>query len=78
MKVKDVLKLLENCDQEAEVIVCSSNFELNHAEVPVSMVHQYDTGSKEKQTFRDAFDGETYDKEVYSIVGGKENVVLIR
>ena len=77
MKVKDLIKKLEALDQDAEVIVTSSNFELNGASVPVSFVHQYNEGSKKVQTFRDAFDGDTYSKETWSIIGGKTPVVMV-
>lgn len=77
MKVKDLIKKLEALEQNAEVIVTSSNFELNGARVPVSVVHQYNEGSKEVRTFRDSFDGETYSKETWSIVGGQTPVVMV-
>jgi uncharacterized protein YkuJ len=77
MKVKDLIKKLEALDQDAEVIVTSSNFELNGASVPVSYVHQYNEGSKKVQTFRDAFDGYTYSKETWLINGGKTPVVMV-
>jgi len=77
MKVKELIKKLEALDQNAEVIVTSSNFELNGASVPLSFVHQYNEGSKKTQTFRDAFDGDTYSKETWSIIGGKIPVVMV-
>jgi uncharacterized protein YkuJ len=77
MKVKDVIKKLEALDQNAEVITTSSNFELNGASVPVSFIHQYNEGSKKTETFRDAFDGGTYSRETWSIVGGETPVVKI-
>lgn len=77
MKVKDLIKKLEALDQNAEVIVTSSNFELNGANVPVSFVHQYNDGSKRVKTFRDAFDGDTYSKETWSIIGGQTPVVMV-
>ena len=43
----------------------------------VTFIHQYDKGSKKTRTFRDAFDGETFSKEVMSISGGTIPVVLI-
>ena len=77
MKTKDLIKKLKELDPEAEVIVTSSNFEQNHAKVLVTSVHQYNGGSKRQQAFRDAFDNETYQKEVWSIIGGDLKVVLI-
>ncbi len=55
----------------------SSNFELRGAHVPLSSVHQYNEGSKKNNEFRDAFDGETYTKEIWSIVGGQIPVVMV-
>lgn len=77
MKVKDLIDKLKTMDQDAVVIVASDNFELNGATVEVHYVHEHKGGSKENRIFRDAFDGETYDKEVYSISGGIMTVVLI-
>ena len=77
MKVKDAIKKLQTLDQEAELIVTSSNFELNNANVPVSFIHQYNEGSTKTRQFRDAFDGDTYSKEVWSIIGGNIPVVKI-
>lgn len=76
MKVKDLIEKLSVLDQNAEVIVKSSNFEVN-ADVPVSFVHQYNTGSKKNKQFRDAFDGEVYSAETWSILGGDIPVVMI-
>lgn len=77
MKVKDYIKELQKLNQEAEMIGVSSNYELRGALVPIDSVHQYNEGSKKTQTFRDDFDGETYDKETWSIVGGNLPVVLV-
>ena len=77
MLVEELIELLKGCDPKATVIVTSSNFELRGADVAVSQVHQYNEGHKETKTFRDAFDYEDYDKEVYSIRGGNEKVVFI-
>jgi len=77
MKVKDLCELLHKLDQEAEVIVSSSNFEQNKAKISVSYVHQYNERKKKTESFRDAFDGETYSKDTYSIIGGNTPVVMI-
>ncbi len=77
MKVKDAIKQLKKLDPEAVILVTSSNFELNGAEVPLSYLHSYKTGTKQMRTFRDAFDGETYQKEVWSIINGKLSVVTL-
>ena len=77
MKVKDLIEKLQEFNQEADVILPSSNFELKGYKVSLSSTHQYDNGSKEIKTFRDAFDGGTYHKETYSIIGGNSPVVLL-
>jgi hypothetical protein len=77
MKVKELIKRLEALDQNAEVIIESPNFELKGAKVPVSFVHQYNVGLKSKKAFMDAFDGEVYSKEVWSIIGGTMSVVMV-
>jgi hypothetical protein len=59
MIVKELIKKLEALDQNAEVIVKSSNFELNGANVSVTYVHEYSNGRKNTETFTDAFDGNT-------------------
>jgi hypothetical protein len=77
MKVKDLIKALETVDPEATVIITSSNFELRGAQIPVSYVHESKKGSKRIQGFRDAFDGDSYDKETWSTIGGEESVIVI-
>lgn len=77
MNVKNLVKILLEKDQDAEVIVTSSNFELNGARVAVSSVDEFDNGSIKKEHFRDAFDGGSYSESTYSIVGGDIPVVLI-
>ena len=78
MKVKDLIEKLKGMDQEAMVITKSDNFEMNGADVPLSMVHQYETGSREVENFRDAFDGCSYSSVTYSITGGDLRVVYLR
>jgi len=77
MRVKDLINELQLLDQDAEVIVKSSNFELNGSNVPLSFVHQYNEGSITTKEFRDAFDGGTYSKRVFEIYGGETTVVYI-
>ena len=77
MKVKEFIKLLEALNQDAEVIVVSSNFELKGATVAVSHVFEYKEGSKKTKVFRDAFDGEHYNVETWSVIGGDIPVVLV-
>ncbi len=64
-------------DPKAEVLVASDNFELMGSLIPLSSVNPYNEGSKEIRTFVDAFDGDTYEKEVYSIFDGNIKVVRI-
>jgi len=77
MKVKELIEKLRGQDPEATVIITSSNFELNGADVPLSGIIGGEAGSKEIRTFRDAFDGETYEKEVWSPYGGNEKVISL-
>ena len=78
MKVKDLIEKLKGMDPEAMVITKSNNFEMNGADVPLSRAHQYETGSREVQNFRDAFDGCPYSSVTYSITGGDLRVVYLR
>ena len=77
MKVKDMIEHLQKLNPESEVVLTSNNFELTGALVSLNSVHQYDTGSKEKRRFRDAFDGTEYEEEVYSTRGGSLPVVFL-
>jgi len=77
MKVKELIEKLKGQDPEATVIITSSNFELNGADVPLSGVIGGESGSKHMKTFRDAFDNETYEKEVWSPYGGQEKVISL-
>ena len=77
MKVKELIAKLQLLDQDASVIVCSSNFELRHANVDVSFVHQYNTALKKTCAFTDGFDYGRYDKDTWSMVGGTNKAVYI-
>ena len=77
MKVKDLIKQLGKLNPEATVIVTSDNFELNYSKIAATYAIESYEGSKEMGTFRDAFDGENYNAEIWSSIGGKENVVEI-
>jgi len=77
MKVKDLIENLKGMYPEAMVITKSNNFEKNGADVPLSMVHQYETGSTRVENFRDAFDGCSYTSVTYSIFGGDLKVVYL-
>lgn len=77
MKVKELMKKLEMFDPEAEVLVSSKNFELNRTNVAVSLIYQSMEGSKQVKTFVNAFDHETYEKEIWSTFGGNLPVIYI-
>lgn len=77
MKNKELVLKLLLLDPEAEIITSSDNFELNNATVAVNYIHFYENGSIQTRTFRDAFDGESYSKITYSILGGNIPVILI-
>jgi len=77
MKTKELIQKLKALPQDAEVICSSDNFELNGSDVEVTHLWLYHTGKKTTKTFRDAFDGETYEKDIWSIVGGKNKVIVI-
>lgn len=77
MKVKELIQKLLALNPEAEVIAASPNFELEGVLIAVSSVRQLDQGSKKMETFRDAFDGGTYEAETWSTIGGDLPVVTI-
>lgn len=60
-KLIEKLQKFEN--QDAVVVVTSSNFELNQSTIPASHIHQF-KGKIESRTFRDAFDGGSYNTNV--------------
>lgn len=76
MKVKELVEQLLKEDQEATVVKTSDNFELNHAIVEVQTIGVY-KGNKVNKSFYDAFDGESYNKDVWELFSGNENVVKI-
>lgn len=77
MKVRDLKAKLDEFDDDAEVLVSSSNFELNNSMVSANSARQYETGKRERKGFRDAFDGESYSKEVWDLFYGDEKIVII-
>lgn len=77
MKVKDLIIELQAMDENAEVVITSENFELRGANVSASRVYQYDQCKKITRQFRDAFDGDTYFKEVWSLIDGDTSVVML-
>ena len=77
MKVKDLIKKLKTMDPNAIVITTSDNYELKGSSIEVTSAYQSDEGSSRKKGFYDDFDGGSYDKTVYSTVGGKMKIVRI-
>jgi hypothetical protein len=63
MKAKELAEILLKTP-EAEVVVTSSNFEMNREIVAISCVYTTKL-KKEKAHFRDAFDGTNYSEDVY-------------
>ena len=78
MKVKELiehLKLLK--DQDATVVVVTSNFEQGHNKVLANNLFEF-KGDLKEETFRDAFDGGTYNKKVVKWnENGKTNFIEI-
>ena len=77
MKVKELIEKLQTLDPEADVVTLSHNMELNEAIVLVTSVVQYNTGKKEIRPYFDAFDYESYDKEVFTTGNGNLPIVYI-
>jgi len=77
MKVKDLIQKLQSLDQEAEVVTPSHNWELGESIVSVTSVVQYNTAKKEIRPYFDAFDYESYEKEVYTTMDGNLPIVYI-
>ena len=76
MLKSELIAKLQAIEGDPEVIVTSSNFELNNALVGLTSVTEYRV-TKKYETFRDAFDGDTYSKEVYKLVGGTTTAIYI-
>ncbi len=77
MRNEELIKRLQQLDPNAEVVLVSSNFELNNAIVSVECVSNYETALKTKKTFRDEFDGDNYSKTVFKIMGGNQNIIFV-
>lgn len=70
MKVKELIKILEKHNPEAEVIKKTDNFEMGNSYVNLEEHFIFTgTGKKTTRTFRDAFDGEIYEAEIWSLFG---------
>jgi len=76
MRVKELKKILDQFDENAEVIVPSSNFELKGSLIAVTGVRE-EKMCKKKETFLDEFDCSIYSKEVYNYSGETDKVVII-
>lgn len=76
MKVSELIEKLSECDPNAEVIMRSDNFELHGSLVPVKYVNAF-KAQRKLETFRDAFDGETYSTEVFNVIDGNLTVVKL-
>ena len=75
MKAKELAKLLME-NPEAEVIITSDNFELNHSLIPVSRVHPL-KGRIDSKQFMDAFDYEYYHTDVF-VWDEKSNQIFLK
>lgn len=76
MKVKELIKELNKFPQDAIVLVTSTNFELNYSDVALSYIYAI-PAKKIKREFRDAFDGESYHKDIYVYDENGDNCVKI-
>jgi arylsulfatase A-like enzyme len=63
MKVKELIKKLQELDQNAIVVVTTDNFEQGNSKKQAKHIHEF-KGEIVKKGFRDAFDGESYTSEV--------------
>ena len=64
MKVKDLIKLLQKVkNQNAIVVKTTDNFEQGNAKVEASGLYLFN-GEIKEESFRDAFDGGSYNKKI--------------
>ena len=77
MTVEELITKLESIpDKSTTVLVVSDNFEIQGNKIEVSMVYKI-PGKMERKSFRDAFDGESYGKSVFSYdQTGKDFIVI--
>ena len=66
LTVKELIEKLKTMDPEAIVVSPSSNFEIGSNALVDPSVYQF-KGKIVEQTFRDAFDGGSYNKKVYEM-----------
>lgn len=76
MKVGELIDKLKAMNQEAEIVTSSDNFEMNYATIKATHVAEY-KGKRLKRKFRDAFDYEIYETEVFDLFNGDEPLVKI-
>jgi len=77
MTVEELITKLQSIeDKSATVLVVSDNFEIQGNKIEVSMVYPM-PGKMERKGFRDAFDGGSYSKPVFSYDSeGKEFIII--
>ena len=63
LTVKDLIALLQKENPNAIIAKTTDNFEQGHSTVPFTGFYKF-KGKLVKESFRDAFDGGSYDKEV--------------
>lgn len=77
MKAKELIEKLKTIDPDSIVVVTTSNFEQVQSKVEATNLFEF-KGELAKESFRDAFDGGTYDKKVVKFnEKGKTNFVQI-
>ena len=76
MTVRELKEKLDQYNNDMEVVVTSSNFELNNSLVTINGI--YKSKMKEsRETFKDAFDYSYYSEKVYvSSENGKDVLVI--
>ena len=77
MKVSDLIKKLQELDQDAIVVVSSSNPEIRLNWVGVENVTEFDTAISKSEQFSDMIDGQKYQKNIYYPFDGNEKIVSI-
>lgn len=63
MTVEHLINELQKLDPKAEVVVATSNFEQGNSDVIANHIYAYN-GKIRPQTFTDAFDHESYTKDM--------------
>jgi hypothetical protein len=72
MNVAELIKKLQTFPQNAIVTVTSDNFEQKNAIKELSSVYSF-KGEVKEETFRDAFDGESYTSKVVRYLGDQNS-----